>query len=68
MSWISVKDRMPDELEEFRELAQILIVVDKQTEHGFFHRSGVILDANLRKVNATHWMPLPEPPEVDHDK
>ena len=62
--WISVKERLPKAfvsvLVYVPELAPLPTVnegyVDK---HGIFH--GVRL--GLNEVKATHWMPLPEPPE-----
>ena len=64
MKWISVKDRLP----EFH--VDILFYAGKKdgTLKGRFYRKSHKFISNgnkFHKVDVTHWMPLPEPPEVD---
>ena len=60
--WISVKDRFPKENEEVLAFAGFIFYakyVHPLYPHGFFD-----LIEELIYQNVTHWMPLPNPPEV----
>lgn len=64
--WISVKDRMPHDGMMMKEPSDGTLVFDKL--HGvritYMHSSyWNIEDAWGDTESATHWMPLPEPPE-----
>lgn len=58
-NWVSVDARLPEEDVE------VLGVCDD----GFFwvtsHHNSFFTDDHYEFVEITHWMPLPEPPEVD---
>ena len=57
MNWISVKDRQPNP-------GQLVIAYSEELGMGFAY-----LDGNGKWYGdcegATHWMPAPEPPEVE---
>lgn len=61
--WISVKEKMPSDLE------YCLITAVREVGEGYYwaERGGWYLtrtpSQDLRE-HVTHWMPLPEPPEV----
>lgn len=58
--WISVKDRLPD-----KQPCEYLVVNANNVE------TAICLDNRWitprRVIKITHWMPLPEPPEVKQD-
>ena len=65
MEWISVKDRLPEDEKE------MILVTDGDTvitgfmftlEDGKVYTPGLKMGG--RSMEVTHWMPLPEPPEV----
>jgi hypothetical protein len=70
-NWISVKDRLPEEKEA--------VLVTDGTDmsvgclyHKQFEPENVIPTYDMSCVefdlgNITHWMPLPEPPEVENE-
>lgn len=70
--WISVKDRLPEVFDEVLVYYNGFIAVAwRETEK---IKNGIVgWHWNLQKyypeslVNVTHWMPLPEPPEVTTD-
>ena len=63
--WISVEDRLPEDSGGVNLCTRSGIVgtgfYDKYTKNWVQHYSGGALC-----VDVTHWMPLPEPPEVPH--
>lgn len=59
--WISVKERLPEHLQE------VLTVDQHGNFHLFTHFKGSLFPFNIdpdhpRFYMPTHWMPLPEPP------
>jgi hypothetical protein len=60
MDWISIDDRLP-------KLGDRVLIFTSQAleavmyKNGYFNRFGHDIDY------ATHWMPLPKPPESNHD-
>ena len=58
--WVSVKDRLPD-----KQPCEYLVVNANNVE------TAICLDNRWitprRVIKITHWMPLPEPPEVKQD-
>ena len=65
MEWISVKDRLPEAFQEVivcRESRQakttVIVEQGQLTVNGWWKVYGT------RTKAVTHWMPLPEPPEV----
>ena len=67
--WISVEERLPETYEDGS--ADIVLVTDGQfihmaaysNEKWYFAECGEMKEPMFYKV--THWMPLPEPPEVN---
>lgn len=59
-AWISVKDRLPEEFAP-------VIVCRKggKVESGMLDVNGWWKVYGTRTKNVTHWMPMPEPPEVE---
>lgn len=55
--WISVKDRLPDRLDEY------LVVNCGKVGLAIYHDG--LWFAPTRNVEITHWMPLPEPPKME---
>ncbi len=68
MKWISVEERLPEDM-EFGCIVYYENDVTKavtNTDAYFEHKGFCIFDKNSRArpvVGVTHWMPLPEPPE-----
>ena len=66
MEWISVNDRLPENVED------VLIVYDKSVYVGVWWPDSAVIFANqpgmyddtIPKNEVTHWMPLPPPPTV----
>ena len=58
-NWISVDDRLPDEL-------QHVLIDDFNGVGHTIYRVKAFKKANVvwEQTNVTHWMPLPEPPEL----
>ena len=63
--WIPVEERLPEEF------ATVLVVIStpsgshvsfmsRHSQDGFWQHA----DGDIDEINVTHWMPLPEPPEV----
>ncbi len=63
--WIPVEERLPEEF------ATVLVVIStpsgshvsfmsRHAQDGFWQHA----DGDIDEINVTHWMPLPEPPEV----
>ena len=72
--WISVKDRLPEEAPVLvRHIGQFFGEPDPLTDIGYYDKpsdyenpddgQGWLFWRGEQKINATHWMPLPEPPE-----
>lgn len=59
-AWISVQDRLPEEFAP-------VIVCRKggKVESGMLDVNGWWKVYGTRTKNVTHWMPMPEPPEVE---
>ena len=72
--WISVEDRLPEEVGEYLCYNNELMFVStfslwsiyRRKERGFFSIYGRSISQERRKATfrPTHWMPLPEPPEI----
>ena len=61
MSWISVKDRLPDKSVD-------VLLWDKMFSRADYIKGGKH-DPRDWDADYTHWMPLPEPPKEDnHEK
>lgn len=64
--WISVEDELPDD-------AYPVLVYIKLWEGqydilmGYFDGGWYSMNDNMIFSGVTHWMPLPDPPEVDDD-
>lgn len=68
--WISVKDKLPTDLEEVMFFYTIdqhkKDIVCGHLENGIWHICYLYTSMKLGNlVNVTHWMPLPEEPSVD---
>ena len=57
--WISVEDRLPDEIQSVLSFASRDGVFQSDYRAGNFKKSLVVWE----HLNVTHWMPLPEPPK-----
>ena len=65
--WILTSERLPEDGEEVLFCHTGSVKFGKFTEHESYwtHATGCFIEAIYReKFWATHWMPLPEPPEV----
>lgn len=67
--WISVKDRLPDKSGEYLVYSEFkyCFIVEYSKKHDLFNASDemTVNEANNMAVGrVTHWMPLPEPPEM----
>lgn len=61
--WISVKDRLPEESE------RVLVCRGKDAGYPTLDTDRFCGEQWVRWRNSvTHWMPLPEPPEVSEDE
>ena len=61
--WISVEDRLPDDVGYYI-VATVFSYAPVRTGH--FKRNSDNPWAYFQPGEITHWMPLPEPPEVDN--
>ena len=68
MKWVSVDDRLPIKMDRYdiwvsgdenERPRRITDAIFSQDHGGWLSKYGGKID------NATHWMPLPEPPEVE---
>lgn len=60
MNWISVKDRLPERDVRVLGIDRLKVIeIVSLDEDGFFMTD----ECFLKRI--THWMPLPEPPEVE---
>ena len=57
--WISVEDKLPDELQSVLSFASYDGVFQSNYRAGNFKKTLVVWE----HLNVTHWMPLPEPPK-----
>ena len=66
--WISVEDRLPELTDP---ATPVLLATKNGMQYVGFYFKGKRTNeldgfySNCIKVNATHWMPLPNPPEVE---
>jgi hypothetical protein len=58
MKWISVKERLPENLGEY-------LIYPQTNFYTSFFNNGEFAISVLYGVKVTHWMPLPEAPEVE---
>ena len=58
--WISVKDRLPEK-------PMKCLVYTKRGEYGGYEITYYNKGFYLQYANVTHWMPLPDEPEVKND-
>ena len=59
--WISVKDRLPKDFDE-----DVLVYTSDRLQHLIASpKDWAIIECDY-DCFVTHWMPLPEPPEVDN--
>lgn len=72
MKWISVKDKMPNDVFDMAGKDQIKVLIctqNKTVKSCLFARykdyDGVFIEWRFTRSDATHWMPLPEPPKED---
>jgi hypothetical protein len=60
MEWISVKDRLPENLDEV-----VIYVSDYGIDIAFYSNQS-FFDYNSDGIlSVTHWMPLPKPPKIE---
>lgn len=79
MEWISVKDRLPEDgVKENPKVKQVKVLAAIKAKNGYTVRSQMRMRTNPWRESigetdwtwkysageVTHWMPLPEPPEV----
>ena len=59
MEWINIEDSKPEDGKSV-----LLFDVFRNIKFGFYEKNNDLFRSLLddSKVNATHWMPLPEPP------
>lgn len=63
MSWISVKDRLPDKNGEYLAVTPNM---RRKVNVAYFEDCVWLPDErHFTTVKVTHWMPLPEPPEEE---
>ena len=65
--WISVKDRLPDDGQLVLTWNQEDVNVDVYAWIGDYYGIGFMKDLMTEGFKVTHWMALPDPPEVDDD-
>lgn len=58
MSWISVKDRLPEDASDV-----LIVWADGVSEACYFDETWC--RDGRRLLSVTHWMPLPEPPKEE---
>lgn len=56
--WISVRDKLPEKDGRY------LVYIPKCIFFSVFYAKAA--EPHFYECNATHWMPLPEPPEIDN--
>jgi len=64
--WISVKDRLPDDDENYYEAVLVYCVYGgcKECDVAYLTTTKNWLDEKCNaQIPVTHWMPLPEPPK-----
>lgn len=82
MEWISVKDRLPEEMPENygRKIIPCIVAlkscypkgkptIQKRQRQWIYHYDGSFVGWEWSRLGAyrvTHWMPLPEPPKEDN--
>lgn len=59
--WVSVKDRLPDEIGNY------LIFIDESVTVSFFDEDETWYDEYIGNREPTHWMPFPDGPEEEND-
>ena len=67
MEWISVKDRLPEKSGDYLAFTEkgIFIVLSYSEMHRAFNAYDWC--ENITPIRCTHWMPLPDAPEVEHE-
>jgi len=61
--WISVEDRLPEQDGYY--LVNVLCELANGVYLAKFENGATFMWHPFSKADVTHWMPLPEPPEVD---
>ena len=60
MEWINAKDKMP------KKEVEVLVYTDGHVTHGSYSEIWKTFVAHAHEVpRVTHWMPLPEPPNLE---
>lgn len=62
-AWISVEDRLPEDLRDVLVYAEHLTGGVRTVERAYCNQYGDWQEVNGKTV--THWMPLPEPPKEE---
>lgn len=68
-SWISVKDRLPEEDSRVLAFVENGIMIANYLEGWFYYienEDGDMCPSD--DIEVSYWMPLPEPPEVENDE
>lgn len=66
-NWISVEDKLPEKSGDYLAFTEkgIFMVLSYSEIHRAFNAYDWC--ENITPIRCTHWMPLPEPPEVKHE-
>jgi hypothetical protein len=68
MKWISVKDRLPEVLDEVWVWVQFHATDDASGDISWLDSDGIWAMGSAKNYEVTHWMPLPVPPNYDEEE